>query len=303
MPKAKSLLSKYFNALLWIAVFAAVISLIIRNIAVFGNLLLVAIGFGAVVLVHEFGHFILAKLSGIKVEAFSIGFPPTFAGILRTEQGWQIRILPKFFPKEKENEKDESDEGRLSFTLGKKAKPGETEYRIGLIPIGGFVKMLGQEDIGQVKSSDDPRSYANKPALTRMAVIAAGVTFNAISAGLILMIVFLIGINRVPAVVGGVVPNSPAAHAGLRAGDEIIEIAGKSEILDYYDIAVASALSGKNEKVVVKVRHEDETIEEFELVAEPVQGMQMKRFGIDTPMSLTIAEVSDTNELPTTLKL
>ncbi len=293
MPKPKSLLSKYFNALLWIVVFAAVISLIIRNIAVFGNLLLVAIGFGAVVLVHEFGHFILAKLSGIKVEAFSIGFPPTFAGILRTEQGWQIRILPRFFPKEN----DESDEGRLSFTLGKKAKPGETEYRIGLIPFGGFVKMLGQEDIGQVKSSDDPRSYVNKPALTRMAVIAAGVTFNAIGAGLILMIVFLIGINRVPAVVGAVVPDSPAAKAGLKPGDEIIEIAGKRDALEYYDIAVASALSGKNEKVTLKVRHEDETIEDYMLVAEQKQPGETKRFGIALPYNLTIADVSDANEL------
>lgn len=293
MPKPKSFLSKHSNVLFWTVASVVVIYLIARNISFLANLLVVAIGFGAVIVVHEFGHFILAKLSGIKVEAFSIGFVPILAGFLRTEQGWRIRILPGFFPKEN----DESGEGRLSFTLGKKTKPGETEYRIGLLPFGGFVRMLGQDDIGPVKSTDDPRSYSNKPALTRMAVIAAGVFFNAISAIVILMIIFLIGIERVPPVVGGVVPKSPAAHAGLTPGDEIIELAGKSQVLDYYDIAVAEALSGKNEIVTLKVRHEDATIEDYSLVAEQKKPGETKTFGITLPYNLTIAEVSDANEL------
>ncbi|GAH41140.1 unnamed protein product, partial [marine sediment metagenome] len=116
---------------------------------------------------------------------FSIGFPPTLAGILRTEGGWRVRILPRFFPKEN----DEPGDGRLSFTIGSKAKAGETEYRIGLIPFGGFVKLFGQEDIGSAKASDDPRSFANKPVSTRIGVLAAGVVFNAISAVVIFMIV------------------------------------------------------------------------------------------------------------------
>ena len=64
---------QYIYAVLWTVIFAAVIYFAVRHIGVFGNILLVAIGFGAFVLVHEFGHFLLAKLCGIKVEAFSIG--------------------------------------------------------------------------------------------------------------------------------------------------------------------------------------------------------------------------------------
>jgi membrane-associated protease RseP (regulator of RpoE activity) len=288
MPKPKGLLNKYLNTFLWIVVFAAVIYLIVRNISTFGNVLVVVVGFGAVVLVHEFGHFIIAKLSDIKVEAFWIFMPPMLLGMRKTEDGLRFRILPKFFPKEN----DESDDGRLSFTLGKKATAGETEYRIGMVPFGGFVKMLGQDDTGPVKASDAPRSFANKPVGTRMAVITAGVVFNAISAIIIFITVFLIGINLLPPVVGAVVPNSPAARAGLRSGDEIIEIAGKSDNLDFSNIAIAAALSDVNEAVPLKARHADGSIEDFTLMAE-----QMKLFGVLPPQSLTIAGVSDTNEL------
>ena len=295
MPKTKGLLNKYFRLFLWVIFFAVVVYLILRNIGVFGNVLKVIIGFGVVIVIHEFGHFIFAKLAGIKVEAFSIGFPPILAGILRTENGFRFRILPKFFQKEDE----ESGDGLLSFTIGGKGKAGETEYRIGLIPFGGYNKLLGQEDTKAVESSDDPRSYANKPVGTRMAVIAAGVTFNAISAILIFMIVFFIGINLTPAVVGGVMPNSPASRAGLKAGDEIIKIAGEKNNLDFRNIVIGALLSGSDEEVALKVRHEDGSIEDFAVVAEriPTARGEMRAFGIFPPQSLTVASVSDPNAL------
>ena len=295
MPKTKGLLNKYFRLFLWVIFFAVVVYLILRNIGVFGNVLKVIIGFGVVIVLHEFGHFIIAKLAGIKVEDFSIGFPPILAGILRTENGFRFRILPKFFQKEDE----ESGDGLLSFTIGGKGKAGETEYRIGLIPFGGYNKLLGQEDTKAVESSDDPRSYANKPVGTRMAVIAAGVTFNAISAILIFMIVFFIGINLTPAVVGGVMPNSPASRAGLKAGDEIIKIAGEKNNLDFRNIVIGALLSGSDEEVALKVRHEDGSIEDFAVVAEriPTARGEMRAFGIFPPQSLTVASVSDPNAL------
>ena len=294
MSEVKGSLNKYFRVFLLAVIFAVVIYLVVRNISAFGNVLKVIIGFGAVILVHEFGHFIVAKLSGIKIEAFSIGFPPTLAGIRRTEKGYCIRILPRFFPKEN----DESGDGLLSFTLGKKARLGETEYRIGLVPFGGYNKMLGQDDTGPVKASDDPRSYANKPVSTRMAVITAGVFFNVITAILIFMMVFLVGIKLTPPVVGGVRPNSPAARAGLKPGDEIIEIAGKSDNLDFRNVLMAALLSEKDEKVPLKVKRGDDIID-FAIAAERMSTPrgEMRLFGIDWPLSLTIAEVSDTNAL------
>ncbi len=296
MSGLKDIFNKRFRVILFVVVaFVAIIYLIAQNINTFGNILLTMIGFGSVVLIHEFGHFIVAKLSDIKVEAFSIFMPPTLLGVQRTENGFKFRILPKLFSKKG----DESGDGSLSFTIGGKGKASETEYRLGLIPFGGFVKMLGQEDTGPVKTSDDPRSFANKTAGTRAAVLTAGVVFNVISAVIIFMIVFLVGINLTPAVVGGVVPDSPAARAGLEAGDEIIEVAGKKDDLDFSNIGIAAALSGRDEKVPLRVKHEDGSEEDLALVAEQLPGEPLKAFGIFMPMSLTIGRLSeeDANDL------
>jgi len=303
MSKSKGLF-KNLRGFLWVVIFVAMVYLIIRNINVFGNILLVLLGFGAVVLFHEFGHFIVAKLSGIKVEAFSIFMPPTLLGIRKTEEGFRFRILPKLFPKEND-ESGESratgDEQSLPRAESRGAtRVGETEYRIGLIPFGGFVKMLGQEDTGPVKTSDDPCSFANKPISTRIPVIAAGVVFNVISAVIIFMVVFLVGIKLPPPIVGAVVPDSPAARKGLKPGDEIIEIAGKSKDLDFGSIMIAAALSDEGEEVALKViRHEDGSEADFALVAEQLPGEPMKAFGIMQPMSLTVMDVSDPNTLLT----
>lgn len=299
MTEAEKKNSPFIRIGIFILIIAAIIFFIVKYAGAFVNVLFVMLGFGAVILVHEFGHFIIAKISNIKVEAFSIFMPPILFGVQRTEKGFRVRILPEIFPKEGKKG-SESEEGALSFTIPKKCKPGETEYRVGLIPFGGFVKMLGQDDIGSVKSNDDPRSFANKPVFIRAAVIAAGVCFNVVSAVLIFMITFLVGINLAPAKVGGVVPDSPAAIAGIRAGDEIVEINGKSKDLDFSDIGVAAALSGKNEEISLKVKHPDDPNEvEYKLKAVLLPGEQMRLFGILQPNSLNIAKLSneDVNDL------
>jgi len=296
MSKPKNILNKYYRVISLVVVISVIIYLIIRNFEAFSNVLLVLLGFGAVIIVHEFGHFVVAKAGGIKVEAFSLFMPPILLGVQKTDKGIRIRLLPEIFPKERNEERQEetdpSDEGALTFTINCKVNPGETEYRIGLIPFGGFVKMLGQEDTGPARSNNDPRSYANKPVSTRAAVLAAGVTFNVISAILIFMIVFLVGIQLPPAVVGGVMPDSPAARAGLKAGDEILAIGGDTKDLDFSNIALAAALSGKDEKVPMTVRHEDGTLEEMALIAEQLPGETMRGFGVEAAQTLTVARLS-----------
>ena len=293
MSKNGSSSNKTLGGIFWIAVLAIVVYLIVRHIGVAGNVALVLIGFGSVVLIHEFGHFIVAKFGGIKVEGFSIGMPPTLLGLQRTGAGLRLRILPLFFSKEDE----EPDEGGMTFTFGKGGKASDTEYRLGLIPFGGYVKLLGQEDVGPVKQIDDARSFSNKPLGIRIAVIAAGVTFNFISAAIVLMTVFLIGITFPPAVVGGVIPGSPAARAGLQAGDELIEINGSRDNLDFSSIALAAALSGRNEAIPMTVQRRDGSTEEMSIVPERSPGRQMAEFGIMTAQSLTLAPIKDAKVL------
>ena len=296
MPKNGRSSNNTLQGVFWIAILAVVVYLIAQNIRVVSNVVVVLLGFGAVVLVHEFGHFIVAKMGGIKVEAFSLFMPPTVLGFQRTSKGLRFRILPMLFAKSSESPED-AEEGGLSFTLGKGGKGSDTEYRIGLIPFGGYVKLLGQEDVGPVKQITDPRSFANKSIGIRAAVIAAGVTFNVISAAIVLMIVFLVGINFPPPIVGGVVPDSPAAQAGLQPGDEFLEIDGDSRNLDFSSISLAAALSEPNKPVPMTIRRPDGTIEKVDLVARNMPGGQVREFGIAQPRSLTLAQISDPNEL------
>ena len=279
---------KLFNGVFWAAIAGAVIYFVARNFGVFSNVIIVLLGFGAVVIVHEFGHFIVAKLSGIKVEAFSIFMPPTLLGIRKTKSGFKFRVLP-------------------SLTAGKEDEPAEppeeTEYRIGIFPFGGYVKLLGQEDTGPVKQVGDPRSFARKPISVRIAVISAGVTFNVISAALIFMVVFLMGIELMPPIVGGVTANSPAAKAGLRPGDEVIEIDGMRKDLDFSNIMIASALSDVGEPVSVVVCHLDGTTEKKQLIAKDSSGTALREFGILPAFSLTIASIEKPEVLEERTKL
>lgn len=192
----------------------------------------VLLGFGGIVMIHEFGHFIVAKLGKIKVEVFSIGMGPVIFGIRKLKKGWRFRVLPKM------GEEQHVEEG-----------DNETEYQIGLLPIGGYVKMLGQSDTGAAEAIDDPRSYANRPVWIRICVVSAGVIFNAISAAILFMVLYMNGIDLPAGVVGGVVKNSPAYEAGIRPGDKIITVNGNyfeidgSRCVDFETVFQASLLS------------------------------------------------------------
>ncbi len=288
MSKNENSSSWALKSLPWLAVLIALVFILIRYPVVVGHIVTVMLGFGAVVLVHEFGHFIVAKLSGIKVEAFSMFMPPTLVGWQRTAEGFRIRFFPAFSSKEGESRPPESK----GIVFGGPGKASDTEYRLGLIPFGGYVKLLGQDDVGPVRQNSDPRSFANKPVHVRIPVIAAGVTFNAISAAIIFMVVFLVGIRLPPPVVGEVEPNSPAAKAGLKSGDEIVEINGQTADLDFSNIQLSAALSGRNEPVPMTVRGRDGSERQVSMVAVKPPDSPIKVFGVVQPLSLTIANLT-----------
>lgn len=144
---------------------------------------------GILIFVHELGHFIIAKRSGVGVLRFSLGFGPKI--------------------------------------LGKKI--GETEYQISAIPLGGYLKIIGENPEEEVSEEDRERSFSGKSIPTRMAIIGFGPLMNLLLAFIFLCLVALIGF-KIPAFmgapprVGWVEPDSPAQRAGIRAGDLIIGI-------------------------------------------------------------------------------
>lgn len=282
-PKAspqppQSRLSKLLDLAAALAIVAAVIAFILRAPGIAGTTALVLLGFGGVIFVHELGHFLVAKLGGIKVEAFSIGFPPTVLSIRKLKKGFRVRLFPR------KNIEETLQEG-----------DSETEYWLGLIPFGGFVKMLGQSDSGTAEKTDDPRSFANRPIWIRICVVAAGVLFNVLSAVILFMGLYLHGLDQQPAVVGGVVPNSPAEAAGFRPGDRIIAVNGKSFVGDFVDfsmISLAAALGPKGETTTFTVRRPDGRVERLKAVSElaAADTQRLRQFGIEPASTLEIPD-------------
>ena len=184
----------------------------------FGNLpsiLLLIFGFGFVIFWHELGHFLAAKWVGIRVEQFAVGFGQALLSF-RKGMGWQLGSSGRKFEDLVAN--------------GKAAELGETEYRLNWIPLGGYVKMLGQDDMKPNAEQNDPRAYNRKSIGARMVVVSAGVIMNIILAAIAFMFVFRMGLNVSPSVVGGVYAGSPAAkttrldgtRAPLQVGDRIL---------------------------------------------------------------------------------
>ena len=149
-----------------------------------------AVAIGVLVFVHELGHFLVAKRVGVLVERFSIGFGPV--------------VLAR--------------------------RRGETEYAISAIPLGGYVKMLGEEE-GEDALANPERSFSTQSVVRRAAIVFAGPAMNLVFAFLVYSVLFAaVGVEN-PSTeprVGGVTPGMPAERAGLQAGDRIVAIDDKS---------------------------------------------------------------------------
>ncbi|MBS3820306.1 MAG: site-2 protease family protein, partial [Phycisphaerae bacterium] len=171
------------------------------------------IGLGAVVLVHEFGHFIMAKRAGIRVTRFALGF---FHPILSYRKGIGVRIgstEPEYQQRAAEKLVAEGVnvgamlEKERTLKIHQAAETlhlGETEYRLNWLPIGGYVHMSGQDDFAPDKSLEttDPRGYGSAPVGKRFGVIAAGVVMNLIFAAMLFPIIGLIGMDFNAPIVG-----------------------------------------------------------------------------------------------------
>jgi regulator of sigma E protease len=211
----------------------------------------VLIGFSVIIFVHELGHFLAAKWVGIRVDRFSIGFGLRLFGFRRGE-GFTLGRRPEYKP-------DELQEKGY----------GETDYCFKALPIGGYVKMLGQDDIvvddktGEVSLSDDPRAFTNKPVGKRMIVVSAGVIFNLLFAALLLMAVFLLGRQMPSPVIGWVHPDSPA-QGKLFPGDRVVAVDGR-KAKSFIDVKIRTALA--DDTVAFKIERNGQVLDE-EIVVE-----------------------------------
>ena len=199
------------------------------------NIFAFIIVLGVLIFFHEFGHFLIARLFGVGVEKFSLGFGP--------------RLIGK--------------------------KIGITDYRISAIPLGGYVKMIGEEVDAEVAPEDIPISFTHKHVAKRMLIVAAGPLFNILLAILIFFGIFYFsGTLVLKPSIGEVRPGSPALEAGLQKGDLITAING-SAITSWDEMAEIINASNGN-AINLTLRRGDST---RELAITPEQSAAKNIFG------------------------
>src|SRR5436309_4710209 len=152
------------------------------------SVIVTVVGLGLLIAAHEAGHLALARLLGMRVETFSIGFGPRIAGFRR----------------------------------------GETDYRLSAFPLGGYCKIAGfSPDDPAAQDANDSGSYVNKPAWKRFLVIAAGPGVNYLVAFLIIALLYMThGFLDLTTTKVAVLPDGPAAQAGMQTGDQVVAVDG-----------------------------------------------------------------------------
>jgi regulator of sigma E protease len=143
------------------------------------------VSLGILIFIHEFGHFLVAKIFRIKVERFSLGFGPRLFG----------------------------------------KQVGDTDYRVSAFPLGGYVKMLGESADEEIPEELHPVSFSHQPLRNRIAIVAAGPGSNLLLAVFIYGLIFaFFGLTKTTTDIGSVTPESPAATAGLQANDRVLAV-------------------------------------------------------------------------------
>jgi len=274
------------------------------SLGTFGDFLLVALGFGLIIVLHELGHFLAARWAGIRVMAFAVGFGPAIVSY-RKGLGWRKGSSEReYFGIAARRGEEVGERLRADFSNATALTPGlsPTEYRLNALPLGGYVKMLGQVDGDASATSDAPDSYQNARVWKRMVVICAGVVANLIAAAALFILVFSVGLRVEPAVVGEVAPNSPASRAvverggsaepGLRSGDEILEINGRRpNRFDY--LTLEAAMTGPGQSLNLRVNRPGVGELTFRVTPEVGRLSGLLETGVEPPRSLRIPDVRD----------
>lgn len=211
------------------------------------NVLLVIAGIGLLIFIHELGHFLVAKKIGVRVLAFSLGFGPAIF----------------------------------------KKKWGETEYRLSLVPLGGYVKLAGEGP--EEEKTGESWEFSSKSPGQRASVFVAGVALNAVLAFIAFIVAFQIGVPFITPDVGQVMPGWPAWESGIQRGDKIVEINGSKD-LDFEDLFTIVALSNPAAGVSLKVERDNKT---FDVTVMPKYDEEhgIQRIGIMPATSLEIDKI------------
>lgn len=257
------------NIVLLMMLFALVAYLLYKfNLEEMWNIAKAGLGLSFVIFIHELGHFLAAKWCNVNVTTFSIGFGPPIPGC------W--------------------------------FRWGETTYKLAVIPLGGYVQMVGQVDgdeSSDVGSEDDPRSYRNKTVGQRMLIISAGVIMNAILAIICFIFVYMVpGKEQPAAVISYIDSHAPAHEAGLRTGDKITQF-GDTPNPTFDKLMQIVINSLKDEKITVKTQRtkdgkEAETQIEALLLEETSERPARPIIGIASPPRLQLASKREAREAP-----
>ncbi len=258
----------------------------LETLATARDLLLVVLGFSFVIFIHELGHFLAARWAGVRVEEFAIGFGKAAASY-RKGLGFRRGSSRREF----------EHAVRAAIAQGGPAPAiSATEYRLNWLPLGGYVRMLGQADLDPAATSALPDSYTSKPVWRRMVIITAGVAMNMILAAAIFVAVFMAGLRTEPPIIGYVRPDSAAALAtpeskggiGLKPGDRVVSIDG-TPMRAFRDVSLAVAMSRKDDPIEIEVERPGEGALRYTATPSVGQSTRLLEIGVGPAVSATIA--------------
>jgi len=216
-------------------------------IGISSNVVLVIIGIGLLIFIHELGHFLVAKKIGVRVHAFSLGFGPA--------------IISKQF--------------------------GETNYKVSLIPLGGYVKLAGEQR--EDSNTGEDWEFMSKKPWQRAAVLVAGVTCNTILAFILFIVAFNVGVPFITSEIGQTMPGGPAWEAGIRSGDKIVKINNVTDP-DFEDIFISVALNSSPEGINMEIERDNETFN-VNVVPEYDVSVGVQRIGISPASTLEVDKI------------